>query len=184
MSSSTITEKIENLINSVAAIANIPAIPNANDNQMADSKEDEKKETKPTCPEQPSSEYDLSKPYRIIVAKGNQGGAEKLRIENFDIDTIQLGDQQVLIDIHSSGINFIDTYHRSGLYKNTFSIGKEGAGVIIKIGDKVDNYSVNDKVCWFSIQGSYATHIITTNDNMGLMKIPQALFSYVSIQKH
>eukprot|EP01083_Nonionella_stella_P211915 765765_1 len=101
-----------------------------NNESSTDIKEDEKKQTA-TCRDQPSSEYDLSKPYRIIVKEGNQGGAEKLCIENFDINNIKLNDNEVLINIHASGINFIDTYHRSGLYKNVFKIGKEGAGLIM-----------------------------------------------------
>ena len=164
-----ITQKIDNLITTVTSEHNI--------DMSSEEKSKPQSSSKPTCPEQSESEYDLSKPYRIVVKEGNQGGAEKLVIENFDLDTIKLKENEVLIDIHSSGINFIDTYHRSGLYKNVLKIGKEGSGIITKIGDKVDNYKVGDKVCWFSIQGSYATHIITTNDNFSLMKIPQSLLS-------
>eukprot|EP01083_Nonionella_stella_P030130 82687_1 len=167
----TITRKLDNLIDSVAS--NMATKDDAKDQQT----EEQKAKPIPTKPEQPSSEYDLSKPYRIIVKEGNQGGAEKLTIQNFDLDSIVLADNQLLIDIQSSGINFIDTYHRSGLYKNVFNLGKEGAGIVLKIGKKVDNYEPKDRVCWFSIQGSYATHIVTTNDNMGLMKIPPSLFN-------
>ena len=148
---------------------------------MNASNEEKKQNEKPSCPEQPSSEYDVSKPYKICVKEGNQGGAEKLCIDNFDLDTIVLEENEVLIDIHASGINFIDTYHRSGLYKNVLDIGKEGAGHIMTIGNKVNNYAVGDKVCWFEIQGSYATHAVTTCDNIGLMKIPESLFGLVYI---
>ena len=172
-----ITQKLDNLINTVSSKYNVEVPKSSN---MAETKDNESS-SKPTKPEQSPDEYDLSKPYRVVVQEGNQGGAEKLRIENFDIDSLEIKENQVLIDVHSSGINFIDTYHRSGLYKNVLNIGKEGAGIILKIGSKVDNYAIGDKVCWFSVQGSYATHIVTTNDNIGLMKIPESLFSFVSI---
>lgn len=138
-----ITTKINNLISSVASgMSNTDASP-----------DDEKKQS-PTEPEQSPSEYDVHKPYRVIVKEGNQGGPEKLVIENFDVDSIELEAKGILIDIHSSGINFIDTYHRSGLYPNTFKLGKEGAGTVMEIGSEVTKYKKGDRVCWFSIQGS------------------------------
>eukprot|EP01084_Bolivina_argentea_P030567 56614_1 len=158
----TIATQIDTLITSIENV------------EKNENKEEETKTA--TKPDQPESEYDLSAPYRIVVSENDKGGAEKLRIENFDINKIELKENEVLIDIRASGINFIDTYHRSGLYPNVQKIGKEGAGMIHKIGTKVENYKIGDKVCWFSIQGSYATHIVTTNDNIGLMKIPESLF--------
>jgi len=171
-----ITEKLNTLISTVSSgMANTDT---TTDNAAA--ADDEEKKQSPTEPEQNPSEYDITRPFRVIVKEGNQGGAEKLVIENFDVDAIELEEKGILIDIHSSGINFIDTYHRSGLYKNTFNLGKEGAGTVLSVGSAVTKYSAGDRVCWFSIQGSYATHIVTTEDNMGLMKIPDSLFKGVT----
>merc|ERR1712151_807670 len=81
-----ITQKIDKLIDSVTS-AQIMSTSKPN-NEVVDEKQCT--DAKPTAPEQPSSEYDLTKPYRISVQEGNQGGAEKLRIVNFDIDNLKL----------------------------------------------------------------------------------------------
>lgn len=57
------------------------------------------------------------------------------------------------------GLNFIDTYHRSGLYpvKLPSGLGMEAAGVVEAVGDGVAGYAPGDRVCTFSGPGAYAT---------------------------
>jgi NADPH2:quinone reductase len=56
------------------------------------------------------------------------------------------------------GVNFIDTYHRSGLYPVEFPFvpGVEGSGTITAVGDGVDDLAVGDRVAWSGVPGSYA----------------------------
>ena len=58
------------------------------------------------------------------------GGPEVLQVESIDLP--DPGPGEVLVDVHATGVNFIDTYHRSGLYEVAlpFVPGSEGAGVI------------------------------------------------------
>jgi len=76
--------------------------------------------------------------------------------------------------VKACGVNFIDTYHRSGLYPNVYQIGREGSGIILKIGKNVKDFQEGDAVCWWGAQGSYCTHLITTTET--LMHIPKKLF--------
>ncbi len=58
------------------------------------------------------------------------------------------------------GLNFIDVYFRTGLYKSEslpFIPGKEGAGIITAVGDNVAGFSVGDRVAYATSDGAYAT---------------------------
>lgn len=71
----------------------------------------------------------------------------------------------------TAGINFIDTYQRSGLYKVPlpFILGREGAGSVAEVGPNVTTYKVGDRVCFFA-QGAYAKFVAV---GVGaLVKIP------------
>ena len=85
------------------------------------------------------------------------GGPEVLRYE--DISIPEPGPGEALIEIHFSGLNFVDTYVRSGLYKPPsipFTPGAEAAGIVSKIGAGVDNVRVGDRVAYATSLGSYA----------------------------
>lgn len=71
-------------------------------------------------------------------------------------------DDQVLVKLAASGVNFIDTYQRSGLYKldTPFTLGKEGAGEVVAVGAKVTQHSVGDKVAFTGVQGCYAQYVV------------------------
>ncbi len=83
-------------------------------------------------------------------------------------DVLQYGDQpkpapvagQVLIKVAAAGVNFIDTYHRTGLYKVPLPaiLGTEGAGVVEAVGDGVTAYKPGDRVAWTTARGSYAEY--------------------------
>jgi NADPH2:quinone reductase len=71
------------------------------------------------------------------------------------------GPDEVLVDVDVAGVNFIDVYHRTGLYPVSvpFTPGVEGAGVVARVGESVSDVAVGDRVAWTSRPGAYATHL-------------------------
>jgi NADPH2:quinone reductase len=88
------------------------------------------------------------------------GGPEVLREEAIPVPTPGPGD--ALVRVEFAGVNFIDTYKRSGLYKVPLPIilGEEGAGVVEKVGDGVSEVHVGDRVAWASVLGAYAEYAV------------------------
>jgi len=90
----------------------------------------------------------------------NQTGAPEV-INLKDISLEKPNSDEVTIEQKAIGLNYIDTYHRSGLYplKLPSGLGLEGAGVIIEVGSNVTNFKAGDKVAYAAIPlGSYSTH--------------------------
>ena len=81
-----------------------------------------------------------------IVKIEKTGGPEVLKIENIKIS--DPGPNDALIETKAIGLNYIDTYHRSGSYPLPLpsGIGVEASGIIKKVGSKVKNLSVGDSV--------------------------------------
>ena len=98
------------------------------------------------------------------------GGAEVLSFE--DIDVADPGEGQVLITIEAAGVNFIDTYHRTGLYPLDLplTLGLEGAGTVNAVGAGVSALAEGDRVAWKSVAGSYAEQVVA--DAAEVVKIP------------
>ncbi len=88
------------------------------------------------------------------------GGPEVL--EWVELDDPTPGEGQLCVDLAAAGLNFIDTYHRSGLYPMPLPLipGNEGAGVISSVGAGVADFAVGDRVAWTGAMGSYATKVI------------------------
>ncbi|MBM3738210.1 MAG: quinone oxidoreductase [Acidobacteria bacterium] len=86
------------------------------------------------------------------------GGPEALRLE--EVPVPQPGPGQALVKIAASGVNFIDIYFRTGLYKADppFGIGMEAAGTVEAIGAGVGEVSVGDRVAYAMNRGSYAEY--------------------------
>ncbi len=113
----------------------------------------------------------------------NTGGPEVLELEEITLD--KPGADEVQIEHLSIGLNYIDTYHRSGLYPLQLptGIGLEAAGIIKEIGLNVSNFSVGDKVAYAAAPlGSYSTHrnypsknIVKVPDNIDLEIISSAM---------
>ena len=84
------------------------------------------------------------------------GGPEALEI--VEIERPSPGDGEVLIEVAAAGVNFIDTYQRSGLYpmEFPFSPGLECAGTVAELGDGVSTFAVGDRVAVAEGAGSYA----------------------------
>ena len=93
-----------------------------------------------------------------VVRVHKPGGPEVLTYE--DIDIPAAGQGQVRIKNHACGLNYIDTYFRSGLYPPAggfpFIGGNEGAGEVIAVGPGVSDVKVGDRVGYTSALGSYA----------------------------
>ncbi len=82
---------------------------------------------------------------------------------------------QVLVKIAAAGVNFIDTYHRSGLYKLPLPavLGMEGAGTVEALGQGVGGFKVGDPVAWAMARGSYAEYAAVPAQF--LVKVPAGL---------
>ena len=86
------------------------------------------------------------------------GGPEVLKYGEFNKPAPAAG--QVLVKVAVSGVNFIDIYHRMGLYKLPLPavLGTEGAGTVEAIGDGVMGFKPGDSVAWTMARGSYAEY--------------------------
>lgn len=94
--------------------------------------------------------------HRIEIAA--TGGPEVM--EWVEVDLPPLGPGEVRMRNRAVGLNFIDTYHRSGLYPIDLPglLGSEAAGVIEAVGPGMDSFSVGDRVCTFGpVRGAYST---------------------------
>jgi NADPH2:quinone reductase len=87
------------------------------------------------------------------------GGPEVL--EWTECDDITPGPDDLVVDLTACGVNFIDTYHRSGLYEMEMPLtpGSEGAGIVAAVGTRVSRFEVGDRVAWASARGSYAEQV-------------------------
>ena len=76
------------------------------------------------------------------------------------------GNDEILVSVIAAGLNFIDTYHRSGLYpmEMPFTPGLEGAGTVLAVGPGVTQYQPGDSVCWTWAIGSYAEKVVIPAD--------------------
>jgi NADPH2:quinone reductase len=94
------------------------------------------------------------------------GGPEAMRLD--EVATPKPGDGQALVRIEAAGVNFIDVYQRTGLYKNPlpYGLGLEGAGVVEAVGGGVATVRVGDRVAWTGVPGSYATHNVVPADKL------------------
>ncbi len=102
------------------------------------------------------------------------GGPDTIGFEQVDLGTP--GPGQVLMRHEAVGVNFIDTYHRSGLYQVPLpsGLGLEAAGVVEQVGERVENVQPGDRVATFkSGLGAYASARIV--DAQWLVPLPDAV---------
>ncbi len=106
------------------------------------------------------------------------GGPEAMVLEEVTIPTP--GEGQVLVRLQAAGVNFIDTYKRSGLYPvpTPFTVGEEGAGVVEAVGPGVFQVRPGDRVVYCNVQGSYAEYAVVPADKLVL--IPEGLEAKVA----
>ena len=101
------------------------------------------------------------------------GGPEVLRWEDVEIGAP--GPGQVRVKHSAIGLNYIDTYQRSGLYplELPLTLGMEGAGVVEELGEGVSGLAVGDRVAYAAPPGSYSEVRLSPADR--LVKLPDAI---------
>jgi NADPH:quinone reductase len=98
------------------------------------------------------------------------GGLEALTLEDIPVPTP--GPGQALVRVEAAGLNFIDVYHRIGLYKvpYPYTLGQEGAGAVESVGPDVRLVQPGERVAWTSLPGAYADYIVAPAER--LVSIP------------
>lgn len=93
------------------------------------------------------------------IQVSEHGGPEVLKYT--ELPDPQIGPGQLLVETEAIGINYIDTYFRTGAYPCPvpYVPGQEGTGVIVEIGAEVTEFAVGDRVAWASAPGSYASRV-------------------------
>ena len=101
------------------------------------------------------------------------GGPDVLKYE--EVSDLKPGPGQVLIKLHAIGVNFIDVYHRTGLYKLPlpFTPGMEGSGVVESVGTDVTEVQLGDRVAYAMTVGAYAELAVVPSRQ--LVKIPATM---------
>ncbi len=102
------------------------------------------------------------------------GGPEVLTYEDIEIGAP--GPGQLRVKQHACGINFIDTYFRSGMYpapSMPFVAGNEGAGEVVAVGPGVTEFKAGDRVAYVAPLGSYATERLVPAERA--VKLPAAI---------
>ena len=100
------------------------------------------------------------------------GGPESMKLEEVATPTPAAGQAQVKLE--ACGVNYIDVYFRTGLYKGPalpFTPGQEAGGTVAAVGPGVSEVAVGDRVAYTGVQGSYAELAVVPADR--LVKLPQ-----------
>jgi NADPH2:quinone reductase len=108
-----------------------------------------------------------------VIRIHQNGGPEQMRWEEVNVG--EPGPGEVRVRNTAVGLNFIDTYHRSGLYPMPLPmvLGSEGAGVVEAVGPKVKEFKVGDRVAYAQPIGAYAEVLIRPVAR--LVKIPAGI---------
>jgi NADPH2:quinone reductase len=86
------------------------------------------------------------------------GGAEAMRVESVPVPRPGAG--EALVRLEAAGVNFIDVYKRTGLYRVPLpaTLGEEGAGTVVAVGEGVAEVRPGDRVAWAGSLGAYAEY--------------------------
>jgi NADPH2:quinone reductase len=102
------------------------------------------------------------------------GGPEQLVWESVEVG--DPGEGEIRVRHHAVGLNYIDTYQRSGLYpvpSLPAVVGMEGAGEVVAVGANVEDFSEGDRIAYASPMGSYAEERLMPADRA--VKLPDAI---------
>ncbi|MFI2280382.1 quinone oxidoreductase family protein [Nocardia beijingensis] len=93
------------------------------------------------------------------IQVSEHGGPEVLKY--VEVPDPRIAPDQLLVDTQAIGINFIDTYIRTGRYPQAvpYIPGSEGTGVVTEVGSEVTEFAVGDRVAWAAAPGSYAPKV-------------------------
>ena len=107
------------------------------------------------------------------ISVSQHGGPEALELVT--LPTPEPFADQVLVKVLAAGVNYIDTYQRSGAYQMQlpFTPGMDGAGEVVAVGEQVTDISVGDTVAWPSAVGSYAEYIAIAANRV--VSVPEGL---------
>ncbi|HTO02683.1 MAG TPA: quinone oxidoreductase [Opitutus sp.] len=96
----------------------------------------------------------------LAIRIHENGGAEKLSVDHIDVPVPKAGELRIRVE--AAGVNFVDTYFRSGLYKTELPLilGQEAAGIVTAVGESVTDFRVGDRVATPSARGAYAEEAI------------------------
>ncbi|MFD9738874.1 quinone oxidoreductase family protein [Umezawaea sp. NPDC059074] len=110
-------------------------------------------------------------PKAVLVRE--TGGPEVL--EYVDVEPRKPGAGELVVAVRAAGVNYIDTYHRSGQYpmELPFRLGSEGAGVVTAVGEDVTGFAVGDRVAWHGAGGSYAEETVV--HAAGALHVPEGV---------
>jgi NADPH:quinone reductase len=108
---------------------------------------------------------------KIVVEE--VGGPEKMKPVDIPIPTP--GPKDALVKVAFSGVNFIDVYFRTGLYKSETPIvlGSEASGTVESVGSEVTEVARGDRVAYAMVRGSYAEYAVVPAAQ--LVKVPDAV---------
>jgi NADPH2:quinone reductase len=101
------------------------------------------------------------------------GGPEVMKVTELPVPEAAAG--QAVVKVEAAGVNFIDVYHRNGLYpvQLPYVLGVEGSGTVSRLGSGVDTLAAGDRVAWASNAGTYAQYVAAPADK--LVKIPGSI---------
>lgn len=107
------------------------------------------------------------------IRVNQHGGPEAMTLE--DVPVPVPGSKQALVRLAVAGVNFIDVYFRTGLYKaeTPTVLGNEGAGVVEAVGPDVTEVAAGDRVAYAMARGSYAEYAVVPAAT--LVKLPDAI---------
>lgn len=94
------------------------------------------------------------------IRVSRNGGPEVMEVA--DLPEPAPGEGELLVEVAAAGVNYIDTYHRSGLYPmpTPFVLGLEGAGRVVAVGSGAGEFATGDRVAWKGASGSYAQRVL------------------------
>ncbi|MDG6109322.1 quinone oxidoreductase [Dactylosporangium aurantiacum] len=109
---------------------------------------------------------------RAVVFDG-YGDGSVLQVR--DVPVPDPGPGQVLVLVEASGVNYMDVYQRTGTYQVPlpFTLGSEGAGTVLRLGDGVEGLAAGDRVAWTGVPGSHAEQAVVPADR--LVPVPDGI---------
>ncbi|GAA4868981.1 quinone oxidoreductase [Saccharopolyspora cebuensis] len=107
------------------------------------------------------------------IRVATSGGPEVMELA--EVEAPEPAARQLLVEVAAIGVNFIDTYQRSGLYRMSlpFTPGSEGAGRVVAVGPEVTGFAVGDRVAWAMTPGSYAERALVPQESA--VRVPDAV---------
>lgn len=109
---------------------------------------------------------------RAIVAE-SAGGPEVLKFEQ--VAALRPGPGELLVSTAATGVNFIETYQRSGVYtvQFPFTPGREGSGTVLEVGDGVEAFSAGDRIATSEARATYAEQFLVAADRV--VRLPDSI---------